>query len=72
MKVELELITEFDILLVVEIDIRSGMYYTFDQYEKVNNKYMNDYYKKKQPSYHKYWDSNNLYGWAMSQKLVAY
>ena len=46
MKVELELITEFDKLLVVEIDIRSGMYYTFDQYEKVNNKYMNDYYKK--------------------------
>ena len=30
---------------------------------------MKDYVKNKEPSYIQYWDVNNLYGWAMSQKL---
>ena len=30
---------------------------------------MKDYDKNKELSYLKYWDINNLYGWAMSQKL---
>ena len=30
---------------------------------------MKDYDKNKKRSYLKYWDINNLYGWAMSQKL---
>ena len=30
---------------------------------------MKDYNKNKESSYYQYWDVNNLYGWAMSQKL---
>ena len=30
---------------------------------------MKDYHKNKKLLYPKYWDINNLYGWAMLQKL---
>ena len=36
---------------------------------KANNKYMKDYDKNKESSHIQYWEVNNLYGWAMSQKL---
>ena len=36
---------------------------------KTNNKCMKYYDKNKELSYLQYWDVNNLYGWAMSQKL---
>ena len=32
---------------------------------------MNNYHKNKESSYLKCWCVNNLYGWAMSQKLPA-
>ena len=51
-------------LLIVGKRIRGGIYHTIYQYEKANNKYMKDCHKTKE-----YWDVNNLYGWAILQKL---
>ena len=67
--VKLELLTNLDMLLMVEEGIRGGMCQAVYKYAKANNKYMNDYDKRKIVSYLMYLDANNLYGWAMSQKL---
>ena len=56
-------------LLMVEIGIRGGICHAIHQYAKTNNKYMKNYDKNKESSYLKHWGVNNLYGWAMSQKL---
>ena len=37
--------------------------------KNANNKYMKDHNENKESLYLKFWDVNNLYGWAMSQKL---
>ena len=56
-------------LLMVEKGVRGGNCYAIHQYAKANNKYTTDYDKNKESLCLKYWDVNNLYGWAMSQKL---
>ena len=54
---------------MVEEGIRSGICHSIHRYAKANNKYMKDYDKNIESSYIQYLDANNLYGWAMSQKL---
>ena len=56
-------------LLMIEKAIRRGLCHAIHRYAKTNNKYMKDYDKNKESSYLKYWDVNNLYGSAVSQKL---
>ena len=68
--VELELITDYDMLLMIEDGIRGGICHAIQCYAKANNKYMNDYSKNKESSYIQYLDANNLYGMAMSEKLA--
>ena len=56
-------------LLIVEKGIRVGICHSILRYVIANNKYMKNYDKNKESSYIQYLDVNNLYGWAMSQKL---
>ena len=67
--VELELLTDYHMLLMVEEGIRGGICHSIHRYAKANNKYMKSYDESKESSYIQYLDVNNLYGWAMSQKL---
>ena len=68
-EVKLELLTNIDMLLMLEKGMRGGICHAIHRYAKANNKYMKNYDKNKHSSYIQYLDANNLYGWAMSQKL---
>ena len=54
---------------MVEEGIRGGICHSIHRHAKANNKCMKNYDKNKESSYIQYLDANNLYGWAMSQKL---
>ena len=67
--VEIELLTDYDMLLMVEEGIRGRICHAVNRYAHANNYYMKDYDKTKESSYIQYLDANNLYGTAISKKL---
>ena len=54
---------------MIEKGIRAKLCRAINRYAKANNKYMTNYYKNIESSYLMCLDANNLYGWAISQKL---
>ena len=64
--IKLELLTDVDMLLMVEKGIRGGICHAIHRYAKASNKNMKNYEKNKESSYIQYLDANNLYGWEMS------
>ena len=61
-KVKLDLLSDINMLFMVEKSIIGGICQSIYLYEKAHNKNMKDYDKNKELSYIQYCDINNLYG----------
>ena len=68
-KIQLDYITDQFTLEFFERQIRGGLSTAIHYYAQANNKYLPNYDESKSSTFLKYIDANNLYGYAMSQKL---
>ena len=67
---ELELISDLEILDMIERQKRGGLCFVGSKrHVKANNKYLSDYDSSKPSNYIMYWDANALYGGTMCQFL---
>ena len=71
-KVKLELLSDYDMLMMVEKGIRGGVSMISTRYGKANNPYMKDYDPDQPNKFISYLDANNLYGWAMCKPLPTH
>ena len=67
--IKLVLLTDYDMLLMIEKGIGGGICQATQRYAKANNEYAKNYDKNIESSYIEYLDANILHGWTMSQKL---
>ena len=68
--IRLGLLTDPDMLLMFEREIRGGITQAVHKYTLADNTYMGDKFNPNEDTtYLQYLDANNLYGWAMSQPL---
>ena len=67
--VKLELITDVNMLLMIESGMSGGVCHVICSYTEANNKYMNNYDENKEYSFLFYLDANDLYGYPMIKKL---
>ena len=69
-KVQLKLLSDPDMLLMIESGIRGGIATISHRHAIANNKYMGDEFDPvKECKFISYLDANNLCGWAMSKHL---
>ena len=71
-KQKLQLLNDYDMLMFFKKGIRGGMTHIPKRYSEANNKYMKDYNPEKKSKFIQYLDANNLYGWAMPQRLPTH
>ena len=69
LEVGLELLTDPDMLLIIEKGIRGVICHAILRYPKANNKCMKDYNKDEEESFLEYLDAKNVYGGAISEPL---
>lgn len=68
-EVRLELLQDYDMILMVDRGIRGGICQVSHRYIKANNKYTDEYDENEKSTFISYQDCTNLYGHAMSQPL---
>ena len=69
-QVKLKLIDDLDIYLMIESRLRGGVSMITKKHAVANNPLVAGFDDSKPTNYLMYLDTNNLYEWAMSQKLL--
>ena len=67
--VQLELLSDINMLLMIEKGIHGGVSIIPTRYSTANNKCWKNFDPTQESKFIQYFDANNLYGWAMSQPL---